>query len=75
MKTVNHYDIYNEEERYNGCVTVMYTALASSEEEVRELAEEQGVDLDGLTIELTRRNVRDQLGRPYKPVFEEELYQ
>lgn len=72
MKKVNHYNIYDENDRYHGSVAVLYTAIASSEEEVRELAEEKGIDLTGLTIDLERCNVKDELGRPYSPGIKKE---
>lgn len=59
---MNGYIIY-EEAHYS---TILYYAIASDENQVRELAENAGIILDGLAIELDRKNVRDQLGRPYK---------
>lgn len=61
MKRVNSYDLYNETESS----TTLYHAIASSVEEVRELAEEAAFDIEGLEIELVKSDVRDQLGRPY----------
>lgn len=58
---MNSYNIY-EEEHYS---TILYHAIARDEEEVKELASEAGINLEGLTVELERRNVRDQLGRPF----------
>ena len=66
---MNSYDIFNEE-NYS---TVLYHAVARDEEEVRELAVEHGIDIDGLKIELCRRNVRDELGRPFRPFIENAL--
>ena len=72
MRTVNFYVVYNEETRINGCVSAEFTAIAESEEQVRKMAEEQGVDIDGYTIECTREEVRDQLRHPYAPCFRAE---
>lgn len=72
MRTVNFYVIYREETRINGGVSAEFTAIAENEKQVHEMAEEQGVDLDGYTIECTREDVRDQLRRPYDPYFRAE---
>jgi hypothetical protein len=63
MKTVNKYIIFDPE-----CyICTLYTSLAYDKEHVRELAAEAGIDLTGLEIELERKDVRDQLRRPYAP--------
>lgn len=67
---MNSYNIYDENDRYNGIVNVMYHAIARDEEQVRELASEAGYDLSGLTIELERTNVKDELRRPYPAKIE-----
>ena len=64
---MNAYNIYNEE-NYS---EVLYHAVAENEEQVRQLAEQNGIDLTGLTIELERSNVKDQLGRPYTPFIKD----
>ncbi len=72
MKTnynVNTYDIFDE----NNYSTILYHAIAHDEEQVRELAEEAGIDLNGLTIELQRTNVRDEVGHPYSARIEDAL--
>ena len=66
MKT-NSYTIYDE----NHSSTILYYAVAENEDQVRELAAEAGLDLEGLEIELDRENVRDQLGRPFNPHIED----
>lgn len=66
---MNTYNIYDEKE-YS---TILYHSVAESEEQVRELADQAGYDLAGLTIELERANVKDQLGRPYNPIIEDAL--
>ncbi|WP_281514176.1 hypothetical protein [Phocaeicola sartorii] len=38
-----------------------------------ELAKEAGIDMDGLSIELERSNVKDQLGRPLSSRIEDAL--
>ena len=67
MKKVNSYDIHDS--KYWS--TVIYHALAENEEQVRELAEEAGFDIDGCEIELIRTDVRDELRRPYCPRINE----
>lgn len=66
---MNTYNICDEE-HYS---TVLYSAIAKDESQVEELAEKAGIDLTGLTIELIRRNVKDELGRPYKAKIEDAL--
>lgn len=70
IEKVNRYNIYNEENRYEGNVAVQYTALAHSEDRVREMAVEQDIDLTGYTIELEKTDVKNQLGKPYQENFE-----
>lgn len=67
MKSVNSYNIYDPK----NYVCVLWRALASDENEVRQLAKDAGIDLDGLEIELIRTDVRDQLRRPYSPRIED----
>ena len=43
------------------------------EEQVKELAEQSGIDISELTIELERINVKDELGRPYSARIEDAL--
>lgn len=66
---MNSYNIFDEKE-YS---TILYHSVAESEEQVRELADQAGYDLSGLTIEIVRTNVKDQLGRPYNPIIEDAL--
>lgn len=58
---MNSYNIFNEE-HYS---TILYHSIASDEKQVKELAAEAGINLDGLTIELERKNVKDEMGREY----------
>ena len=64
---MNSYNIY-EEEHYS---TILYHVIARDEEQVKELALESNIDLDGLTIDLVRQNVKDELGRPYPAKIED----
>lgn len=68
---MNTYNIL-EEENYS---TILYHAVAENEEQVRNMAEEEGINLEGLIIELERINVRDELGRPYSPRIEDAIVQ
>lgn len=58
---MNSYNIY-EENHYS---TILYHAIARDEEQVRELAAEAGINIEGLTIDLDRENVRDEMNRPF----------
>lgn len=73
MKKINRYLVYNEENRINGNIAAEFVSLAYNETHVREMAEEQGIDLDGYTIECTNSDVRDELHRPYAPYFRTEF--
>lgn len=66
---MNTYNMFDKE----NCSTILYHAIARDEEQVRELALEAGINLDGLTIELERKNVRDELGRNYNPSIKDAL--
>lgn len=60
---MNAYNIFDE----NHYDTILYHAVAKDEDQVKELAKEKGIDLEGLEIELERTNVKDQLGRDFNP--------
>ena len=62
---VNSYNIFDEAEP--SCI--LYHALAENEDQVKQLAEDEYIDISGLTIELERRDVRNQLGKPYYPMI------
>ncbi len=66
---MNSYNIYDEE-HYS---TILYHAIARDEEHVKELAEEAGINLEGLTIDLERNNVKDELGRLYPARIEDAV--
>ena len=66
---MNSYNIFNE----NEAGTILFHAIASSEQHVKELASDSGIDRTGLTIELERQNVKDQLGRPFPASIENAL--
>ena len=54
-----------------GCV--FYHAIATSEEHAIQLAKEEGLDIEGMEIELERMNVRDEFGRPYECKIEDAM--
>lgn len=66
---MNSYNIYEK----NNEATILYHAIARDEDQVMELANEAGVDINGLEIELERSNVKDQLGRPLSARIEDAL--
>lgn len=47
--------------------------LPVMKDQVMELAKEAGIDMDGLSIELERSNVKDQLGKPLSARIEDAL--
>ena len=53
--------------------TILYHSIAEDEQQVRELAEEKGINLNNMTIELERMDVRNQLGKSYAAVIEDAL--
>lgn len=63
---MNSYNIY-EEKNYS---TILYHAIARDVEQVKEIASESGIEIEGLTIELERENVKDLLGRPFSARIE-----
>lgn len=66
---MNAYNIFDE----NHYETILYHAVAKDEDQVKELAKEKGIDLEGLEIELEKTNVKDQLGRDFNPYIEDAL--
>ena len=60
MNTYNLFESSHED-------TILYHAIAKNENQVIELANEAGIDIEGLTIELDKKNVKDELGRSYEP--------
>ena len=69
MKTMNTYNIYENGNES----TILYNSIAEDEQQVRELAEEKGIILNNMTIELERMDVRNQLGKSYAAVIENAL--
>ena len=70
---MNKYIIYSESKRVNGCVSVEYTAIAKDCIHVIDLAQEQDINLSDYTIELSVRNIRNEMGKPYPPQFKKEF--
>ena len=66
---MNTYNIYNENEPS----TILYHAIGESIPAVALLAGREGIDLAGLTVELERSAVRDELGRPYQPLIKSAI--
>ena len=66
---MNTYNIYNE----NESSTILFHAIAESESHVVELANENNIDLTGLTIDLERTNVKDQMGKAYMPTITDAI--
>lgn len=66
---MNSYNIFDEEH----IDTILYHAIARDEDQVRELAEEASIDISGLTIDLERVNVKNELGRPYPARIEDAV--
>lgn len=55
---MNTYNIFRKNEES----TILYHAVARDEAQVRNMAEAENIDIDGMEIELERSNVRTQLG-------------
>lgn len=51
--------------------TILYHAIARDEEEVRELASANEIDLTDMVIELERSNVKNELGKSYAAHIED----
>lgn len=66
MKT-NSYNIIDQDGN------IFYHAVAETPEKVQEMAKEQGHDIEGLEIEEERKNVKDQLGRPFRAFIRKEM--
>jgi hypothetical protein len=64
MKSFNILEIGHED-------TILYHAIARDEEEVRELASANEIDLTDMVIELERSNVKNELGRSYAAHIED----
>lgn len=64
---MNSYNLY-EEEHYS---TILYHAIAHDEDHVRDLAKEAGINIESMTIDLEKENVKDQLGRPFSARIED----
>ena len=67
------FEIYKESNRVNGCVSVEFVSCANSIEQLKEMAAEQGIDLQGYTISPVRHNIKTELGKDVKPYFRAEF--
>jgi 3-isopropylmalate dehydratase small subunit len=66
---MNTYNIFNENEP----ATILFHAIAESENQVKELAKENSIDLSNLTIELERKNVKNQMGKPFAASIQDAI--
>ena len=66
---MNTYNIYSE----NESSTILFHAIAESESHVVELANENNIELTGLTIDLERTNVKDQMGKSCNAVITDSI--
>lgn len=64
---MNSYNIFDEK-HYS---TILYHAIANDEDQVKKLAKDAGVNLDGMIIEIEKENVKDELGRSYTAKIED----
>ncbi|MDD6210498.1 MAG: hypothetical protein PUB21_07840 [Bacteroidales bacterium] len=53
------------------CFEISYIAIAESEEQVKSLAKEYGINIEEYTIELEKSNVTDCFGLPYEAKIED----
>lgn len=68
---MNTYNLFNNNEP----ATILFHAIASNEDHVQQLAAEAKLDISDLTIELERKDVKNELGRDYLPTIETALIQ
>jgi len=66
---MNSYNIYSKEEP----ATILYHAIATDEQQVKELADKNNIAIDNLEIELERENVKNELGKAYPSSFRDAL--
>jgi len=66
---MNTYNIFNKNEP----ATILYYVVAEDENQLRKLAEESKINLEGLMIEIERVDVRNELGKPYMPSFKDAI--
>ena len=67
MRTkTNSYNIYDEQ----NSSTILYHAVACDVNHVVKLAMDNGINIEGMTIELERLNVKTQMGYPIEPYIE-----
>ena len=66
---MNSYNLFNSENPS----TVIYHAIAEDEEQIKELANEAGFNIESLDIEIERENVKDEMGRPLKPSIKDAI--
>lgn len=64
---MNAYNIFDEKH----ADTILYHVIAESEQQVKELAEEKGINISYLTIELERSNIKPEFGKKYTPTIED----
>ena len=65
MRKVNQYVAWLE---FKGSRSAVYQGVAESEAEFISMCEENGYDIhdEGLIIEMTHENVKDEMGRPIR---------
>ena len=70
-RLINHYIAYSSE--YNGCRYAVYQGFCESESEFIAMCNEKGFDINELEVEEGKRNIRDEMGRPFdKKVWKDE---
>lgn len=66
---MNAYNIYSEKEPS----TILFHAIAESEDQVKELAKEAGLNITGLTIDLERTNIKHMSGKSFGPSIKDAV--
>ena len=66
---VTHNNIFETENES----TILFHAIAENELHVEKLAEEAGFNIEGMIIEKIRSNVKNEMGKQYKPSISSAL--
>lgn len=66
---MNSYNIFSK----NESGTILFHAIAESDEHVNELAKENNMNLTGLTINLEKNNVKNEIGKSLRPEIRESI--
>ena len=66
---MNTYNIFEKE----NSSTILFHAIAENESQIKNLAEQKGFEIEGMTIELERSNIKTEMGKLYQPSITDTL--